>query len=67
MLVQTGAHYSEPPTAVGEAMVGAAFGGNIAALRNFIIAGIDPNQPNVVGCTALHAVSVQSLKCFNVC
>ncbi|XP_076045887.1 uncharacterized protein LOC143028133 isoform X2 [Oratosquilla oratoria] len=55
ILVQTGAHLTESPTRIGEALCMAAGGNNVLRLSSFKFAGVDLNIPDSCGRTPLHA------------
>ena len=57
LLVKTGAHITEPPTQLGECLVQAAATNNTRRIESFLRAGVDINQQDILGRTALHAVS----------
>lgn len=67
ILVQTGAHITELPTKVGEALVVAGATSNTKRIESFLLAGVDISQHDTLGRTALHAVSCLVLNCTANC
>uniref|UniRef100_A0A2P2HVG8 asparaginase n=1 Tax=Hirondellea gigas TaxID=1518452 RepID=A0A2P2HVG8_9CRUS len=58
LLVVTGAHLTELPTRVGEALVSAGAAGNTKKISSFLTAGVNIDQQDNLGRTSLHAACV---------
>ncbi|XP_071538280.1 L-asparaginase-like isoform X2 [Panulirus ornatus] len=67
LLMKTGAHLTEPPLRLGEALVAAAAGDSATRLLSYRMAGVDLSLPDPCGRTALHAAcTVGSEACVHV-
>lgn len=67
LLIQTGAHLTETPLRLGEALVTAAAANNTHRLKSYHLADVDLSFSDPCGRTALHAVSILPLTSKRFC